>query len=364
MRVLVIEPYYGGSHKAWADGYTKNSQHSIELRTMPAQFWKWRMEGGAVTLARQFETLATKPDVILASCMFNVASFIALSRKHLSNIPVALYFHETQLTYPQNSRQNHGWRYAFINYISAMAADKVFFNSQYHHDVFFENLPRMLKHFGDFNELGTIETLKEKSSVLPLGLDLKRYDPYQTPPQQNHPPLILWNHRWEEDKNPELFFQSLYDLADEGLDFQVAIVGEKIRHNTPEFDEAQERLGKRIVQFGYLENFADYARLLWRSDYVVSSADQDFFGGAIAEAVYCGCIPILPKKLNYPFLIPAEYGETCLYPGKALKARLRRHLLGEFKVNIAPLQHYIEQFDWLNLVGQYDSALEQLTTLP
>lgn len=52
MRILLIEPYYGGSHKAWADGLWHYSRHHIDLLTLPAQFWKWRMQGGAITLAR------------------------------------------------------------------------------------------------------------------------------------------------------------------------------------------------------------------------------------------------------------------------------------------------------------------------
>lgn len=363
MRVLIIEPYYGGSHKAWTDGYHRNSRHTVDLLTLPAQFWKWRMQGGAITLARQFETLSQKPDVILASGMFNVASFMALTREHLGSTPVGVYFHETQLTYPQNSRQDHGWRYAFINYVSAMAADQVYFNSQYHLDTFFDNLPRMLKHFGDYNELETIESLKRKSSVLPLGLDLKRYDVFSTSHSADRTPLILWNHRWEEDKNPTLFFQSLYNLADLGVDFQVAIVGEQTRHNTPEFDQARERLGQRVVQFGYVESFEAYARLLWEADYVVSSAYQDFFGGAVAEAIYCNCTPILPERLNYPNLIPPEYRKICLYPGDALATRLKRHLRGDFDVHTAPLRAHIEQFDWSSLVKRYDIVLEQLLTL-
>jgi hypothetical protein len=190
MRVLLIEPYYGGSHRAWADSYRQHSRHQINLLTLPAQFWKWRMQGGAVTLARMLAESDLQPDVILASDMLNLATFRALIRRH--DLPMALYFHENQLTYPQNVRQRHGWQYGFINYISALAADAVYFNSPYHLSSFFRALPNMLKHFGDCNELETIEPLREKSGVLPLGLDLRRFDAHRIQEQCRAAPAAAY----------------------------------------------------------------------------------------------------------------------------------------------------------------------------
>ncbi|MGD8515950.1 MAG: DUF3524 domain-containing protein, partial [Anaerolineae bacterium] len=69
MKVLLIEPYYTGSHQAWADGYQAHGRHQIELLTLPGRFWKWRMQGGALTLARQALELDSQPDLILASDM-------------------------------------------------------------------------------------------------------------------------------------------------------------------------------------------------------------------------------------------------------------------------------------------------------
>jgi hypothetical protein len=54
MKILLISPYRGGSHQAWAEGYQAHSVHEVTLLTLPDRFWKWRMHGGAVTLARRF----------------------------------------------------------------------------------------------------------------------------------------------------------------------------------------------------------------------------------------------------------------------------------------------------------------------
>ena len=53
--VVVIEPWYGGSHRVWADGWRRHSRHEIELLTLPDRNWRWRMRAGAVDLAERFE---------------------------------------------------------------------------------------------------------------------------------------------------------------------------------------------------------------------------------------------------------------------------------------------------------------------
>jgi len=360
VEVLLIEPYYGGSHRQWVDGYQSASRHVIHVLKLPAQFWKWRMQGGAVTLSRLYAKIDFVPDLILASDMMDVSLFRALTQP---DIPLALYFHENQLTYPQNSRQKHGWQYGFINYASALAADAVFFNSQYHRQNFLEELPRMLKHFGDYNELQTVDIIAEKSSVLPLGLNLRRYDRFALSSRsENSNPVILWNHRWEEDKNPDEFFDVLYRLDDEKLPFQLIITGENVRQEPVEFLQARERLEDHIIHFGYVERFEDYAQLLWQADYIVSTAHQDFFGISVTEAIYCGCTPILPNRLNYPYLIPDVYHSACLYRDGKLFHLLSHHLRGGIPVDLTALRQKAAQFDWQMMVHLYDNALESLAT--
>ena len=58
---------------------------------------------------------------------------------------------------------------------------------------------------------------------------------------------MLWNHRWDHDKNPEALFRSLVKLADEGVDFRVAVAGENTRVDPREFTEACYLLGDRVV---------------------------------------------------------------------------------------------------------------------
>lgn len=359
MHFLLIEPYYGGSHQSWVDGYTASSQHTIDKLTMPAQFWKWRMQGGAVTMARLYNLYVQQqqePHLIIASDMMDVSLFHSLTKP---KAPVAIYFHENQLTYPQNRRQKHGWQYGFINYASALTADALFFNSQYHMDDFFAELPRMLKHFADYNELHTIADLRQKASVLPLGLSLKRFDEHHCTCKHDVP-IILWNHRWEADKNPSAFFEALYQLDEQAIPFNLVLLGENFRQQPQEFLKAKEHFGSRILHYGFTENFAEYAQWLWKSDYVISTSYQDFFGISVAEAIYCGCIPLLANRLNYPYLIPEAYHDLCLFREGALEGLLKQYLLGNIQIDVQPLQTNIAQYDWATMSRTYDKAFEEL----
>ena len=358
MNILLLEPWFGGSHRVWAEGFASRSEHQVQLLTLPAQFWKWRMQGAAVTFARWIRERALQPDVVLASGMMNLATLRSLLPQ---SPPLALYLHESQLTYPQGARQNHGWQYGFVNYISALAADRVFFNSAWHQDVFLEELPRMLRHFGDHNEEGSVAGIRAKSDVLAPGLDLQRLDRLRpTELTRADPPLILWNHRWDEDKNPGLFLDALQALADDGVPFCVALAGANVRRNPVEFEIARAQLGNRVVHYGYVADEVAYSRLLWEADYVVSTAYQDFFGMAVVEAMYCGCVPILPQRLNYPLLVPSVWHAHCLYRRDRLAPLLLRHLHGQIDVAGDELRACVAHFDWETQAPLMDRALEQL----
>lgn len=313
MNILALEPWYGGSHKVFLDGLAGTSRHEVKTVTMSSRFWKWRMQGGAVTLAKHTERLLSdgwKPDLILASNMVNLPAFLALTRARLAGIPVVLYMHENQLTYPLKEGTKRDHTYSYINYLSCLAADHIVFNSQYHHDEFMEALPKLLRIFPDYTHLNTAQTIRSKSSVLHLGMDLKGHDRYASSYPAHDwgpgmkPPIVLWNQRWEYDKNPEAFFRVMNRLDDSGHQFRLILAGEHFEEQPKEFEQAFERYAERILHYGYAEDFQEYSRLLHRADLVVSTSIHEFFGISMLEATYCGCHPLLPNRLSYPELIP------------------------------------------------------------
>jgi glycosyltransferase involved in cell wall biosynthesis len=354
--ILILEPYDTGSHAMWLRGYQQHSIHHLDVLSLPGQAWQWRMQGGAVTLARQFMESEFAPELIVASDMLDLTTFLALTRSRTAHVPAVMYFHENQLTYPPGPRQKHDLGFGFINYASAQAADAVFFNSSFHQQAFLEELPRLLKHYPDYNELPTVQRIQAKASVLPVGLDLHRLDQYGPKPV-TEVPIILWNHRWEYDKNPLAFFNALDALVAEDIPFKVIITGENLRQKADEFEQARERLGNRLIHYGYVQKYDDYVPLLWQATHVVSCAWQDFFGISMVEAIYCGCLPLMPRRLNYPDLVPTIYHPMCLYNDGELGAALQRTLT--LRAPVA-LRDHISHFDWSMQGPLYDQSLQAI----
>ena len=184
MKILLLEPYFTGSHKSWAEGYQSNSAHEIKIISLPGQFWKWRMHGGAITIAKEFLQSDFHPDLIIATDMLDLTTFLSLTRERTSHIPTVLYFHENQITYPwsitdRDVQEKRDVHYGFINLSSALAADHVLFNSQYHLDSFMSGGKKILKHFPDHQELDAIDQIQSKSQILYLGMDLVQFDAYE-----------------------------------------------------------------------------------------------------------------------------------------------------------------------------------------
>ncbi len=413
MNITLISPFHGGSHAAWADGYQRASAHTVTPLTLPDRHWKWRMHGGAVTLARRFLEDAHTPDLILATDMLDLTTFLALTRTRTAHVPVALYMHENQLTYPwpdeaggqpPNDFDRH---YAFINYTSMLAADAILFNSHYHRDTFFDALPDFLKPFPDHNEPQTADRLHRKSHVLPVGIDLQRLNgttqgesasqsssptspPFTgrgealwrsrergrgdvaSPPLKGgrgdvlpafSTPLIVWNQRWEYDKNPELFFDALYQIAESGIPFRLALCGERYSRWPSAFNDAQERLHDRIIHAGYATPDR-YRELLWDAAITISTAHHEFFGISILEAIHCHTFPLLPRRLSYPELIPAEFHDDCLYSDQTdLVSRLANALTNPTQTAhlAAKLAPIAARYDWSRIAHAYDALFNEMS---
>ena len=371
MNVLALEPWYGGSHRRFLDGLIRHSAHRFRALTMEGRFWRWRMEGGAVTLARNARTALAEgfaPDVLFASDMVNLPAFLALTRPHLGRVPIVLYFHENQLTYPLPEGRKRRRTYAQVNYLSALAADRVVFNTAFHRGEFLEALPKLLRAFPDHTHFGTVREIEEKSAVLHLGMDLGAHDAYEAARGSAGPgpPVVLWNQRWEYDKNPAAFFRVMNRLDDVGCAFRLILAGEHFQEQPEEFERAFERYGGRMLHYGYAEDFSAYSRLLHQADLVVSTARHEFFGIAVMEAIYCGCHPLLPARLSYPELIPEALHRPLLHAPllyddedalfRALAAILRDE---ERPLPPATLRSIPAHLDWPAHVGAFDALLEK-----
>ena len=360
MNIVYIEPYYSGSHKKWVDSYKNYSKHNIKIISLPGNKWKWRMHGGAVTLANQFLDLNEQVDLVLCSDFLNLPVFKSLCENKLNNIPIGMYFHENQLSYPWSPKDKdiflkRDLHYHYINYTSSLVADFNLFNSQFHLTSYITSIRKYLKKMPDFNNFETIDLIFNKSSVLYIGCELNNLNNFKLE-NKNDIPLVLWNHRWEFDKNPELFFNTLIRLNKNGVNFKLAVLGESF-HNYPKvFDQARQELSKNIVHFGYLDSFNEYAKWLWKADILPVTSNQDFFGISIIEAVFCKTSPILPNRLSYPEIFDFDNNKNLFYNNdQDFYQLLKRTILN--KTDDKDLSYLIKKYDWHVIASKYDKTL-------
>jgi len=360
VRIALIEPYYGGSHKAWADGYAASSRHDVSVITHDARFWKWRMHGGFLTLAQRLEEDVGRhgtPDVILASTMMNVSAFAGAVRHVAAGVPIAAYFHESQFTYPLSPADRVDFTYKMMNWASAATADLAIFNSQYHRDVFRSEARTFLNSFPEHKHVDEVDQVIDASIVLPVGVDLA---PLRTEDGFDaRRPLIVWNQRWEHDKGPEALKAILAALIEADVDFSMAMCGEVFVSVPPEFAEITDMLGDRLIHAGWADRDR-YIDLLADSAVVLSTANQEFFGIGVIEAVSAGAHPVLPDRLVYPERV-AQLGAdpaTILYSSPDEAVALIEAALGS--PPDTDIMHATHQYDWSTVAPQYDAALEAL----
>ncbi len=369
MNILALEPYYGGSHKAFLDGWIGNSSHQWTLMTLPPHKWKWRMRHSAITFAAEAaKSLADgqKWDMIFCSDMLNLAEFIGLVPPALRQLPTVAYFHENQLTYPVRFESERDYQFAMTNMTTALAATSVWFNSAFHRDSFIDALEKFLRKMPDCQPIDAPSQIREKTLIFPQGINK-----ITRPNTQRHPgPMrILWAARFEHDKNPEDFFEAIKILKAAGTDFRLSVIGEQFRDQPEVFTWAKDYFAEHIENWGYQQTKDQYQAVLTDADLIVSTAEHEFFGISVAEAISAGSFPVVPDRLAYPEILGLgknEGVEVFFYDGstKALAAklaqlaqRIKNNSLWLDKPNAAEL---IEHLYWQNLAPTLDSALMNL----
>ncbi|MBU0969797.1 MAG: DUF3524 domain-containing protein [Proteobacteria bacterium] len=358
MKILFLEPFFGGSHEEFATGFAAHSSHEVDLVTLPARFWKWRMRGAALYFICKIKELS-QYDLIFTTDMMDLTDFMALAGRNLP--PVVMYFHENQLSYPLGPDEKQDFHLGFTNIISAVAADGLFFNSRFHLSVFLEAAKHLVKRMPDARPGWMLETLEKKARVLYPGCRFGSQVLALGPPPMDRP-LIIWNHRWEYDKNPDGFFALLASVKKKGIKFYLALLGEQYERVPDVFKTAKELFKEELLVYGYLESREAYLSWLARGSVVISTAFQENFGISVVEAVRHGCFPLLPDRLSYPELVPRKFHGEIIYKttaelGEKLESFLRDP--DRFFPIRQSLSDHTRRFSWEILVKQYDKILEK-----
>jgi len=361
MDVLLNEPYYSGSHKYWADNLVKYSSHNIHLYAMKGKHWKWRLQGAAIYLANKLITEQLKPDLIICSSMMDVSVYKSLCATVLSDrVPIVYYMHENQLTYPYSkneTRNDEDFNYGFINYKSCLAADHIIFNSAYHRDNFFDALDNLLIRLPDYSLRKSIQGLRDKSSVISVGIDVHAINAILRRDEDTREhiattPTLLWNSRWDSDKNPQLFLDLCEHLKDQGIEFNLILAGQKGNLSSSVYAQLKKNYSHQILADGFVTAYADYIKLLDRATILPVTSDHDFYGISVMEAILVGVCPILPENKVYEeFISPTPFPEL-FYQGRHDFFEKVKSCLT--KTNHSSLAKVLASQDIHKVMSQYD----------
>ncbi len=362
MRIALIDPFFEDSHRVWAEGLQSHLAEPLDIYSGSAFNWKWKMTGGSVSMAEEVNASGKSYDTFIVTDMLNAPLFKSLLLPEYQDVPFILYFHENQITYPwsptdEDKVKKRDHHYGFINFCSAIVADRICFNSAYHQESFLGALPTFVNMFPDDDLKGHLESITAKSSVLYIGLDLPKYKQ-----SSKELTVFLWNHRWEYDKNPDFFFQTLFKLKERGVPFELIVLGKSYQKAPAIFGEAKERLSDEIIHWGYAESKTKYFEWLQLANMMMVTSHQDFFGISIVEAIAAGCFPILPNRLSYAEHIDAEEIDQCIYKeDSCLLEQLESVINTKRYQNTKGYSDFVQKYDWENISSVYKDVISSIS---
>ncbi len=355
------------------------------LLTLAPRYFSWRIRGNSLSWAfNERETLQRPYDLVLATSMTDLSALRGLVPA-LAQVPTLVYFHENQFAYPESERAFKAVEPKILNIYTALAADRVLFNSAYNRDTFLAGAAALLKKLPDQVPPGIIPLLRERSAVLPVpladgcfesaapdaggfearwqsGANLSASDRQESA----RPVRILWSARWEYDKGPRRLLAILQALEARQLDYRLCLLGQSFRHTPAEFAEIGARFGHRLVQFGFAQTRAEYQAWLRSADLVLSTAEHEFQGLAVLEALAAGCLPVLPDRLVYPEFVPPSGLYASVADDLAAEAGHAADLIERqagvvagMRINpvVYPSQGLLQRFAWRALKPAYEAEM-------
>ena len=362
--VLLVELWLGGSHEAWARCYAATSRHAVRIIGHGAGHWRWRLQGSAVTLAAEIAraTRRRRPDVVLVSSMTDLAQLLGLTRRSIGDVPVVHYRHESQLLYPEAAGATISKGIRLQEWASLLAADRVVFNSEFHRTGLLDTAAELVDDAPDHPHDGFLPGLAAASTVLPVGVDLSAISASDRPVRST--PTVLWNHRWQHDKRPDVALDALLRVAQRGVAFALVMCGADDLPDHGPIVARLDRLGDRVRHTGELRGEA-YIAALHDADVVISPAEQECFGVAVIEAVAAGCVPLLPRRLAYPEIIPTRHHAEVLYDDADDLVDHLVRLLGDVdgaRRRLDGLADDTRRYDWPVVAPAYDTLLTDVVT--
>ncbi|XP_073161511.1 tRNA-queuosine alpha-mannosyltransferase isoform X4 [Lepidochelys kempii] len=372
MRILLIEAFYGGSHKQLADLLQEEIEECV-LYTLPAKKWHWRARTAALYFMQTVPANANYR-ILFASSVLNLTELIAL-RPDLGKLKKVLYFHENQLAYPVQKCQERDFQYGYNQILSCLVADIVVFNSAFNMESFLTSIGNFLKLIPDHRPKDLEKIIRPKCQVLYFPVrfpDVSRFMPEHKlahlekitgvkgngdtylfrglPFQQKYRATgsLMKNSSSSPESGLCEAQSGLCTTQQERLQFPLTSL-EKLNKSKASESTNQEvpcQEDKQHVTFNpcNLLSGMDYQQrplhIVWPHRWI--------------EAVYCGCYPLCPNALVYPEIFPAEY----LYstPEQLFK-KLQNFCKRPDIVRKHLYKGEMDQFSWAALRGKFRSLL-------
>ncbi|MBX2824638.1 MAG: DUF3524 domain-containing protein [Gammaproteobacteria bacterium] len=317
-----MSAYDAASHKHWRETLVRGlPEFDWTVLTLPARHFYWRMRSNALTFASRFPSeLKQEYDLVIATSMVDIGALRGLVPS-LGTVPLLLYFHENQFVYPLEKPSSNIVNAQLTSIINVQCADRILFNSVYNRSSFFAGAQALLQRMPDGVEKIDLTHCREQAQILPVPIN-----PVTIARKQNgnhrpdRPVELVWNHRWEYDKQPEVFFGALTRLKATGVDFFVHVMGQSFRQVPECFPLAREELEANIRTWGYVPR-EQYEAVLLQADFVISTALHDFQGLSLLEAIAAGCLPVVPDRVAYPEYVPEAFRYKVVAPTEATNAQ-------------------------------------------
>ncbi|MBT4493698.1 MAG: DUF3524 domain-containing protein [Gammaproteobacteria bacterium] len=321
--LLILSAYDAQSHQLWrhalAAFLTDNQpEWTIRQVALSPRYFSWRSRGNSLTLALHPE-IQKPPDLIIATSMTDLSALRGMNR-HVAEVPAIVYFHENQFAYPDTHREGQLER-RITSIYTALSADRCFFNSEFNRSTFLTGSDELLAKMPDEVPSGVVDTIRTESRVVPVALGKP------LPAGARSERLrIVWNHRWEHDKGPEQLRDIVEALLTENVDFEMSLLGQQFRQTPEAMEEVASLLASagRLRHKGFIDDRHQYFDQLSQHDIVLSTAQHEFQGLAVQEAMNCGCIPVVPDGLSYPEYVPRQYRFDTVNEAVSVVVRIAR----------------------------------------
>ena len=365
--ILSLQPFFGGSHRQFDEGWRRHSRHQWTAVTLPDRHWKWRMRHSPIEFAKQIAELkqaGQRWDAVVCTDMLDLATLKAL---YPDLPPVVLYFHENQFEYPNRHSKRSDLHFPFTNLTSALCADEVWFNSEFNLTSMLDGISSTLKLLPDYPPIDSVDAIREKSLVQSPGIDVsENADSARASTTAGSDPMkIVWAARWEHDKGPEWLLEVLNVLKAQPVEFSISIVGQQYSKQPEAFGQIQHLHSDQIEHWGFVSR-AVYDQILIEADVFLSTANHEFFGLSFVEAVARGCCPVVPNGMAYPGLMrPVDGSEALLYETPQQAADIIESIWRRPEDSRAIARqlttHFSETYAWPIRAGQMDHRLAELT---